>query len=104
MKMETEQVFCGLRALWKEIDKRAYRNIEGLKAEITEDEYWEMLEILPPLKHNAASFFMCEFLTGDLTTQFWKEEGKYYAMVVDFRKSFPKMGDEEYGLIRRGCY
>ena len=102
--METEQVFCGLRALWKEIDKRAYRNIEGLKAEITEDEYGEMLEILPPLKHNAASFFMCEFLTGDLTTQFWKEEGKYYAMVVDFRKSFPKMGDEEYGLIRRGCY
>jgi len=102
--METEQFFCGLRTLWKEIDKKAYRNIEGLKAEISEDEYWEMLEILPPLKHNAASFFMCEFLTGDLTTQFWKEEGRYYAMVVDFRKVFPKMTDEEYDLIRGGCY
>jgi len=102
--METELVFDGLKALWKEISKRDYEKIEGLKAEISEEEYWEMLEILPPLKHNKASFFMCEFLTRDLTMQFWKEEGKYYAMVVDFRKVFPKMTDEEYDLIRGGCY
>ena len=102
--METKLVFNGLRELWKEISRRDYKDIEGLKSQISEEEYWEMLEILPPLKHNKSSFFMCEFQTGDLTTQFWKEEGRYYAMVVDFRKTFPKMSNREYSLIRGGCY
>ena len=100
--METKQVLNGLRTLWKEIDKRKYINIEGLKAEISKDAYWEMLECLPPLKMNNGCFFMKEFLTGDLTTQFWEEENKYYAMVVDFKKMHSNMNDEEYYMIRWG--
>ena len=76
----------GLKTLWQEISRRKYENIENLKAEITEDEYERMLEILPPLKTDKHGFYLSEFLIGYLTTRFYKEEGKYYAKVVNIYK------------------
>jgi hypothetical protein len=95
-------IFKTLRGMYNEIDKRGYRNIEGLKAEITEKQYDDNLNILPPLKWQGGTFYMSEFLTGDLTTKFSRDKktGKYYAEVVDFRKEFPKMSDEEYMMNR----
>jgi hypothetical protein len=75
----------GLRAFYDEIGKRDYQNILGLKAEVSYEDYMRMLEILPPKNFDGSSFCMSEFLTGPLTTKFYKKDGKHYAEVVDYR-------------------
>lgn len=85
------KAFSSLRTLNNEIDKRDYNDIIGLRAKISKADYQRMLEILPPLnwKNDAAhdySFYMCEFLTGDLTLRFSAPKGAYYAEVVEYSK------------------
>lgn len=74
--------FKATKKLFKVINKRGYSNIEGLKTEITEEEYYYFLECLPPLDFNGSTFFMSEYLTGDITTKFYIKDNKYYAEVV----------------------
>ena len=81
--MKTQQVFKTYKERSDEIDKREYENIEGLKAELTEDEYWYFLEVLPPLRFDGTNFYMLEFLTGDLTYYIFKEDGKYFVEVKE---------------------
>ena len=59
-----------------------YSNIEGLKALIDEKTYWHFLECLPPLRWNGDTFYLSEFLTGDLTLKFWIEDNKYFCQVA----------------------
>lgn len=57
--------------------------------EITEDEFHEMLNVLPPLKwctkNNIEMFCMSEFLTGSFTSQYLhdKTNNKFYHKTVD---------------------
>jgi len=51
--------------------------------EITEDDYFEMLEILPPLKMGQNYFIMSEFFTESYTRQFFKKNNKYYTQMID---------------------
>jgi hypothetical protein len=95
-----EQLLVGLKALNQEIDKRDYENIEGLKAEISEEDYDFLLNVLPPVDWNGDTFYMSEFLVGDLTTKAYKKDGKYYAEVVDYRKEHPQIAEAEYRLLR----
>ena len=48
----------------------------------TKEHFWEMLEVLPPLKwgqyNNVEMFAMSEFLTSDLTSHYAKYKNKYY--------------------------
>ena len=85
----------GLRAFYDEINKRDYQGILGLKAEVSEKDYFEMLEILPPKNFTGSSWCMSEYLTGPLTTKFYKKDGKFYAEVVDYR--LEKKDGENYG-------
>lgn len=85
----------GLKAFYREISKRDYQNILGLKAEVSYEDYMRMLEILPPKNFDGSSWCMSEFLTGPLTTKFYKKDGKHYAEVVDYR--FEKRGGANYG-------
>lgn len=78
-------IIRGLRTFYNEIDKRDYQNILGLKARVSQAAYMRMLEILPPKNFNGNSFCMSEFLTGPLTTKFYKKGKSYYAEVVDYR-------------------
>jgi hypothetical protein len=73
----------------KEIEAKDYEDIEGMKAEISEEIYDEQLNVLPPLYWKKDTFYCCEFLTGSLTTKFWKESERYYCQVVDFKKIVP---------------
>lgn len=58
--------------------------------EITEGEYNEMLDVLPPLayvtRNGVTEFCMSEFYTGPFTTQYAhdKRTGKYYSKLVDY--------------------
>lgn len=58
--------------------------------EITEEQFDEMLSVLPPLKwgsnRGVHSFFMSEFQSGSYTHQYAKIGDKYYSKIVDFRK------------------
>lgn len=52
--------------------------------EITEERFWDMLEVLPPhdWKRTAdgESFKMCERTSGDITAIFAKVDGRYWEM------------------------
>jgi len=55
---------------------------------ITEERFYEMLDVLPPLAytrhHGVLRFCMSEFLTGPYTTQFAEYNGKHYEKIVDY--------------------
>ena len=48
---------------------------------ITEEQFYEMLEVLPPMPwvHNCGieTFMMCEYLTGDITAQYGRCGSQY---------------------------
>lgn len=66
--------------------KEADRVILTEPIEITEDIYYEMLEVLPPLCYTGNGFLMSEFQTESYTDQFFKRDGKFYMAVVDYRR------------------
>ena len=66
--------------------KEADRVILTEPKEISEDVYYEMLEILPPLCYTGNGFLMSEFQTGSYTDQFFRRDGKFYMAVVDYRR------------------
>ena len=53
--------------------------------EITQDDYWDMLGCLPPLRMGAYYFIMGEFFTDSYTQQFFKKDGKFYVQMIDFK-------------------
>lgn len=61
--------------------------ITGELKEVTEDQYNEMLNILPPLYwvtiNGVEMFCMCEMYTGSFTTQYARVGDKYYCTMVD---------------------
>lgn len=53
-------------------------------AEILESFYYEMLNCLPPMhRAGAMGFFMCEYTSGTITSQFVSYRGKFYGASVD---------------------
>ena len=72
---------------FRKMERDFYIN-EELK-EVTEENFEEMFEILPPLKFctraNVEMFCMCEMLTGTYTSQYAHNlvTGKFYTKIVD---------------------
>jgi len=91
-----EVVIGTFRKLVTEIERRDYKNINGLKAKVTEEVYDDMLNCLPPLAWKDDTFYMSEFQTGSLTMKFSKEGEQHYCSIVDFREENPEMTEEEY--------
>ena len=85
VKEETFKTMAGLR---KEIHKRKYDGIKGLKATITKEEYDYFLNVLPPFKYTKNGFILSEALSDQLYYEFKQIGKKYYAEVV-------KLEDEE---------
>ena len=63
------QHFNTYEELQEEITKRHYDNIVGLSCDITEEQYYDFLEILPPI-FVKGGFILQEFLKGDTTLKF----------------------------------
>lgn len=84
---------------WREIYKRKFKNIEGIKAEITYDEYNHYLNILPPL-YSKGGFYVPEPITGGLMSFLTKKGNKYFIEVKDkWKDRNAELTEEEY--IRR---
>ncbi len=65
------------------LDEDANNMCRGEWKEITEEKYWEMLEVLPPEKWETVAgvniFRMMEYWTADVTAHYAKYQGKYFA-------------------------
>lgn len=48
--------------------------------EITEEEYTEMLHLMPPLNWKAGTFMCCELLRGDIAHIFCRIDDRYFRM------------------------
>ncbi len=57
-----------------------------LYAEIPEDDYWYMLEVLPPLRMQGEAFILGECVTANLYYMGLKWKGKCYATLIDARE------------------
>ena len=100
-KKQEQEMFETYEELRKEVeDNRDYENIKGLKAKVTRAEYDYFLEVLPPAKMTNDSFYMSEFLTGELTYKFTEKGNRYFCEVVDFREENKEMSEEAYLEIK----
>jgi hypothetical protein len=58
-----------------------YNNLDkvcGKWEEITEERFYEMLEVLPPLEWKSGGFFLSELWAGDVGYFFQEWNGKFY--------------------------
>jgi len=72
---------------WSEFEAAQKTHLIGTIHEITENEWMEMLEVLPPMgwKDYAGfnAFFMSERYTGSFTEMYARKNGKFYSAMVD---------------------
>lgn len=73
--------FNSMAELTKEIQKRDYQKIKGLKANITHKDYMYFLEVLPPKEMKDNYFIMPEALSDNLYYKFF-ENGRAYSCEV----------------------
>jgi hypothetical protein len=66
--------------------------------EITEDEWYENLEVLPPEKWETVRgvniFRMCEYLTGNITAHFAKLNGKFFTRNCSTRETYEELAEQ----------
>ena len=66
--------------------------------EISEDEWYENLEVLPPEKWETVRgvniFRMCEYLTGNITAHFAKLHGKFFTRNCSTRETYEEMAEQ----------
>jgi len=66
--------------------------------EITEEEWYENLEVLPPEKWETVRgvniFRMCEYLTGNITAHFAKLNGKFFSRNCSTRETYEELAEQ----------
>jgi hypothetical protein len=66
--------------------------------EITEEDWYEKLEVLPPEKWETVRgvniFRMCEYLTGNITAHFAKLNGKFFARNCSTRETYEELAEQ----------
>lgn len=83
-RKQSGRPFSNFGKLRREIQKRNYENILGLKANITQEDYMHFLEVLPPLKMGDNWFILSEPLTYNLYYKFvsYPKKSVYLCEVV----------------------
>jgi len=64
-------------------NKESGYNFKNVYTEIDEDQYWYMLEVLPPYSMIGTAFLMSEFNKGSLVNGAIKLNNKYYVFAID---------------------
>jgi hypothetical protein len=59
--------------------------VPGQWFEITEEEYWYFLEVLPPLDMTGGAFAMSEFTSMNLTESFYRIGDRYFCCLLDWQ-------------------
>jgi hypothetical protein len=66
--------------------------------EITEENWYENLEVLPPEKWETVRgvniFRMCEYLTGSITAHFAKLNGKFFTRNCSTRETYEELAEQ----------
>ena len=66
--------------------------------EITEEDWYEALEVLPPEKWETVrgvNFFrMCEYLTGNITAHYAKLRGKYFTRNCSTSETYEELAEQ----------
>lgn len=77
----------------REKEKEVYPMLQPI--EITEEQYYEMFECLPPMQYKStqagSSFKMSEMTRGDITSGYVCKNGKYYNMNCRVKTSHEEM-------------
>lgn len=72
---------------WLKLKKNNLLNVNNDLKEITDEDFNDMLNVLPPLKwctiDGVEMFCMSEMYDGTITLQYARHNGKYYSMLVD---------------------
>jgi hypothetical protein len=72
-----------------------FDNKIDLWTEISEENYWDQLECLPPLKFNGGNFLIMEALTGNFHACLMKVNNRYFGKYVNkFLVDYPKFENE----------
>ncbi len=72
--------------------------------EITEEQFYDMLEVLPPMNWHTDSegidkFMMCEFYTGDITAQYARIGDKFITKHVMSRDKDTHINKKDFELL-----
>lgn len=67
--------------------------------EISEEKYWEMFEILPPI-FLGSGFFALEALTGIFHNYYIKWKGKYYTAIFSRNDTWEKIKESLESFIK----
>lgn len=66
--------------------------------EITEESWWEALEVLPPEKWQTVRgveiFRMCEYLSGNITAHYAKLHGKFFARNCSTSEKYEDLAEQ----------
>ena len=64
--------------VWPMIHAAQDEKYLGDVSEVSKEDYWEMLEVLPPLDYNGTHFCMSEMQTDTITAHYGKQRGRYF--------------------------
>lgn len=84
-KDEQGRYFVGNCEQFKQMQKE--KHLTGIIHKSTESEFWEMIEVLPPLnwqRGTVETFCMSEFMVGPYTSQYGCYNGQYVSKMVDY--------------------
>ncbi len=79
--------------------EKEYKSKVGQWKEVIEKEYWEMLDILPPIWFGSG-FFMREALYADFHDFYIKKENKYYKAVFSRNNTWGEIKDSLESFIK----
>lgn len=76
------KLFASRKGLWEEAEKKKFDGIKGFKAHVTEKQYYDALEVLPPFKMIENGFIQSEAISDQLYMQYKKEGNKFFCEIV----------------------
>lgn len=97
----TDDMAYKAMSLTEFLEKQRQHYLSDPLVEITEERWWEMLEVLPPLHWERADgverFLICEAHDASFHHQFAKCDGRYYQRLVCRRDKSTWINREEIG-------
>jgi hypothetical protein len=98
------QVYENMEAVYPLLEEAENKTYIGEFKEITEDQWWEMYECLPPLRtvrHDDGLFFcflMSEYMTSNITGHYFQIQDRYFSA---HRRDTDNVGDMYQEIMKK---